>query len=575
MAGTKRTYASRKPSNGPKGSKEPVSSLVPATTRCLAIPEIVITVLSLCSKSDLAHLARTCRHWSACALDQLWEELDSIVPLLVLVRPLRLALETEYMSKWEFDGNAADADCNRFREYASRVRSLKYDENDPIFKKENSFIAVPAIQGLAVVHPFGSSLLPELQRLSWCCNSDETGLSILPFLSPSLHDMYLDIELSLSAENFQRLLRSLAHRTPELQNFCLSTRHNVSNVNDALVHFFRSTPKLRSVAVPQYYHTPELLGTLGRLEGLEGLETDWLYTKPQYVEKGTALLFPRGSFSALKRLHFHSSLELATLLLKNAGPISQLNELGFSSRKFWPSKSLKNFLLSIGRACPYLEVLLLNFCEVATGDDTPDDAPTFETIRPCLSLTRLRELKVGWDLPFYLEDADVWVMSQAWKNLRILRLSSDPDSDEVPHLTSIAILQTFSQAMPDLEYLSLYFDQQHVPRFTPHLELRGGFRFRLELDVGNSAVPDGEDHAIGFFIGSLCQQCPTITATQTHWTESLEFVGPEEEEIEKWARVEKLTGMICESRRAMKTTIETLRSRVATLEQMIGPPATS
>ncbi|KAG8921852.1 hypothetical protein FRC00_008143, partial [Tulasnella sp. 408] len=94
-----------------KGSPEAALPLPPAaTTRALSIPEILISVLSLCENADLGRAALTCRRWSPVALDHPWRELDSFLPLLFLVRPLRLVLDTEEKKIWEFEGNVADAD---------------------------------------------------------------------------------------------------------------------------------------------------------------------------------------------------------------------------------------------------------------------------------------------------------------------------------------------------------------------------------------------------------------------------------------------------------------------------------
>ncbi|KAG9037040.1 hypothetical protein FS837_001508, partial [Tulasnella sp. UAMH 9824] len=269
-----------------------------------------------------------------------------------------------------FEGNVADADWVRFRGYACRVRFLNFDENDHIFEKEGSFIAFSAIQTLAVVHPFGSSLLPNLERLSWCCTRDDTALSVLPFVSPSLSTLKLDVEEAVSDESFQRLLRSLAHRAPNVEHFKLSTARPITNINEHLTQWFSSTLKLRSATMPQYFHPPGILASLGRLQQLEELATDWLYPTTDYTEGGSSLLFPNGYYPSLRSLHFHSSLALATKLFRSPGPVSQLKEVCFSTRKCYPLKSLKTLLSALARSCPQLEVLLLNFSTVIIQEDT-------------------------------------------------------------------------------------------------------------------------------------------------------------------------------------------------------------
>ncbi|KAG8908466.1 hypothetical protein FRC00_011209, partial [Tulasnella sp. 408] len=351
--------------------------------------------------------------------------------------------------------------------------------------------------------------------LSWCCTRDDTVLSILPFMSPSLSTLKLDIDGDVSKEDFQRLLRSLTYRAPNLEHFTLSTWCPVTSINESLAQCLNSKLKLRTVKLPQYFHTPEILASLGGLQRLEELGADWTYSKTDYIEAGTTLIFPQGSFSSLRTLHFHNSLMLATKLFRRPGPVSQLKEVCFSTPKCYPFKSLKVFLSALAQGCPQLETLLLNFASTTVQEDAPDGPLTLDDIRPCLSLVFLRELRFAYDFPLILRKADVWEMSRSWKNLRVLRFCSDPETaDALENAgTPITILKTFSVAIPNLEYLSLYFHQKEVPRFEPDPTFEGGFIGPLELDVGFSVVPGGDEPAIGYFLGNLCLRNPAISAT--------------------------------------------------------------
>jgi len=52
-------------------------------------PKILrLVITSEIGKSSLSAVARTCKTFSEIALDVLWEELDSVVPLLLLFGPL-------------------------------------------------------------------------------------------------------------------------------------------------------------------------------------------------------------------------------------------------------------------------------------------------------------------------------------------------------------------------------------------------------------------------------------------------------------------------------------------------------
>ncbi|KIO16401.1 hypothetical protein M407DRAFT_33951 [Tulasnella calospora MUT 4182] len=118
--------------------------------------------------------------------------------------------------------------------------------------------------------------------------------------------------------------------------------------------------------------------------------------------------------------------------------------------------------------------------------------------------------------------------------------------------------KTFSVAFPILDYLSLYFREKEVPQFEPDPEFQDrGFIGPLELDDGFSVVLGGDERAVRYFIGNLCQRNPTITMTQTVWTRWSEFNGPREQEKEtqEWARVEKVARMICQTKWRFTTRI--------------------
>ncbi|KIO32348.1 hypothetical protein M407DRAFT_4540 [Tulasnella calospora MUT 4182] len=55
--------------------------------RLLSTPELLLTIFSFADKGTLLASARVCQTWSPQALDYLWRDLDSVVPLLQLICP--------------------------------------------------------------------------------------------------------------------------------------------------------------------------------------------------------------------------------------------------------------------------------------------------------------------------------------------------------------------------------------------------------------------------------------------------------------------------------------------------------
>ncbi|KIO31777.1 hypothetical protein M407DRAFT_19290 [Tulasnella calospora MUT 4182] len=72
-------------------------------------------------KLELAAAALVSRTWTDVALDMLWEELESVHPLMALLRPVRRRVHG-----WDWDNGFPSGDWTRFVSYAKRVRSLSY-----------------------------------------------------------------------------------------------------------------------------------------------------------------------------------------------------------------------------------------------------------------------------------------------------------------------------------------------------------------------------------------------------------------------------------------------------------------
>lgn len=51
-------------------------------------PEILNRIFNYAALSECVNAAQVCRHWSATALDRVWRQLDSVVPLLKLLGPM-------------------------------------------------------------------------------------------------------------------------------------------------------------------------------------------------------------------------------------------------------------------------------------------------------------------------------------------------------------------------------------------------------------------------------------------------------------------------------------------------------
>jgi hypothetical protein len=65
---------------------------VPPSQRVLFIPELVDIIFNLLDRKTNATNALVCKQWSQIALDVVWKEVDDLLQLFRLLKPIRLDL---------------------------------------------------------------------------------------------------------------------------------------------------------------------------------------------------------------------------------------------------------------------------------------------------------------------------------------------------------------------------------------------------------------------------------------------------------------------------------------------------
>ncbi|KAF8801972.1 hypothetical protein BYT27DRAFT_7261408 [Phlegmacium glaucopus] len=128
---------------------------------------------------SLFNAALTCKHFLDAALDALWENLDSLIPLLRLL-PALCVEDNAYV----LSGDISQADWNRLEYYPRKVKvfyAMPSNIMDPQF--------IPSIY-IRIAQLQSSALFPSLRHL--CCQLEAGSTShIFLFLSPSLESLEL------------------------------------------------------------------------------------------------------------------------------------------------------------------------------------------------------------------------------------------------------------------------------------------------------------------------------------------------------------------------------------------------
>ncbi|KAG8921944.1 hypothetical protein FRC01_014708 [Tulasnella sp. 417] len=185
------------------------SSLPPV----LCISELLFLIFKKLSISDCARVALVCRTWLDPALDLIWEDLSEPHPLLRLLGPINSSA-----TKWDFDCGFPQADWARFRSYSQRVRSISYEsqfdqESDSDMEHISPDLPIKLLYYVAMNQ--GSYLLPRVQAIRWVAMEDGELQLLIPFISPTLREIDIDVSGCGSISQApSRLLRTLRYILP-------------------------------------------------------------------------------------------------------------------------------------------------------------------------------------------------------------------------------------------------------------------------------------------------------------------------------------------------------------------------
>lgn len=181
------------------------------TQRALFIVEILMRILRNLVKLELAAAARVCRTWTDVALDMLWEELESVHPIMALLGPI-----TKTGDGWDWENGFPSGEWTRFTSYVKRLRSLSYCTTGQPFQAAFhpicSHVPTRWIDYAASHH--GQYLLPEIRKINWACYENDQ-LEMIPFfLSPTIKDVRIRTGWDVYPKAMDRLLKALRTALP-------------------------------------------------------------------------------------------------------------------------------------------------------------------------------------------------------------------------------------------------------------------------------------------------------------------------------------------------------------------------
>ncbi|KAH9948941.1 hypothetical protein B0H21DRAFT_195839 [Amylocystis lapponica] len=387
---------------------------------------------NLCFRNPyLPACARVSKTMSVPALDLLWRDLGSVMPLLKILSSFHWDDGAQYYR--HLDGLPV-GDVERFKQYACRVRTFHCEHPDRWIHPDMT---------LDVFRWSGQRyMLPELQSLMWKQRSP-SDTTVMSFVVPSLQTLYFSLNFDINASNvsppisiaISTLLANVLAAPTSLQELCLNlTTLDFPISPPPLMHVQR----LRKVTL--YLRWPTLavhfLRPLSRLETLTELTvrtygSDW--------DHGIADIGEFDGENSFLRLQY----------LSLCGPFAHLS-----------------FILSV-TSSPSIDFLALDV--EASDGNSPDDCYAFLTTLHTKTAMWSTTLRVASFQFGFEPNHGPWPQSQEYiqpllvcNALRHVRIELPFDVLSITDEDAA----TFAHAWPVLVNMELVGNFNHVPSFS-------------------------------------------------------------------------------------------------------------
>lgn len=398
-------------------------------------------------------------------------------------------------------------------------------------------------------------------------------------------------------------LQEIALRMPRITHLDLRFTFSVHDIEHSLCDLLAKLPHLKSVIVPKFTITTDVMQALSRKEQLGVLQFEWLETQgggDVADVQNWAPLLEEGAFPALYDLNLN--VQLPPMIRFMATPFfpSNIRILYIHLTHMAPPQQVHEFLSAVGDKCQRLTSLYLDYA----GDPFPyvfrsaiphDEFLTWDTIRPILNCPKLTKFELHWESPLTISQSKIEQLASSWPALESLMLVFDPLPYPQSTPLTLEALVPFARHCPSLRELglhvaansasqrALYDPSAPTHSFGPAKTL-ARFQSLELLSFGTSSIEDPEPVAL--FLSQVCPAQCRITAG-ANWQYVVET--PDDEDLgaqlsteqEKWYgrweqvnRVLPLLVGVREEEWARRTALERevgdLRVRCKVLEERLN-----
>ncbi|KAI0032309.1 hypothetical protein K488DRAFT_39103, partial [Vararia minispora EC-137] len=525
-----------------------------ASSRVLAIPELLDLIFTYGDTDLHRHCALVCRAWSNAALNVLWREVNTMTLLIILriLSPLERIFPSPHGNSPTAEWNTPTAaDWSRFTPYARRVRALKYH---PV---RDTAVSSALLNDLARTRT-SHRIFPNLHTLHWLSNENCRSEEV--FMHEGVQELRVQLERRWDGPGLADFSTSVAERTPMLTNLCIEPLSKDQDCQP-LSTLFSLLQRLAFVSLPVNALTSDVLASLGTLPGLKNVQfipsSDDYHPYAAYSPEAARYASPApGSFPVLEDLSLCSSLNCMMHFLIDGTLLAKLSKLYLICPYIEQPLDVRNFFAAIAERYPHLLSLCVDI--IADVDEALNkncEPLTFDTLQPLLSISSLEVLDVRHNLPITLSEAELAKMGAALPAMRELGLNCEPLTAERPP-TTIGTLPTVAEHFPRLETLRLFVDACTAPT-TEDLARPARFKQLETIEFGLS--PIGEDiQPVQLFLSRLFAEgnsctSPDVTAGLTWdselYTEDEELVSAMNTFWRRWQDVRRSLPLLVQLRR--------------------------
>ncbi|KAF8553097.1 hypothetical protein OG21DRAFT_1414929, partial [Imleria badia] len=528
--------------------------------RILFIPELLDIIFNFLDREANVTNACVCKRWSEVALDVVWKEVDDLIHLLRLLKPISLHEET-------FEYTLPEAnDWSRFEKYASRVRSLK-------FRPTKYDIEIcPLLDDVARTRT-SLEILPNMHSLEWIYSSTALMERCKLFLHRRLR--HLSVTAPSQLDPRPDFYTDLCARAPLLHTLSLSVHFPGEPIDVELRILLQNLPELKKIVLPEFHYTSTVIEQLSRANNIAVVDFSQDlklgYGKPTNVASFCPVL-KEGAFPCLRELNLSARIDDLDRFFRSSFAPTHLTMLYVNSYTEHTPTEVHAFLTTLSQQCLLLSKLNLQLYHKVLPSDLPADQQlSYATIKPILTFPNLSSFELVHKYPLKITLEDIEDLASKWPHLKNLMLNAEPlFIHEAAFTLDLRALMPFARHCPRLRELGLYINatEAEIPSSSTPLEPFGTLH---TLALGTSHVRDTS--AVATFLSRICPS-PCRLDMGITWTE---FGSAEDRFLpaplmymlqmrcSTWHAVEKLLPALIRLRREEKERSRALQEEVEDL----------